>query len=321
MEKINQGSFLLSIAEQNNEIIYKNNKTLAKLSWLRPWEKNPKLSEDKDIKRLETQITELGVYKPLVIYLEKNNAVILGGNQRYKVFKKNEAKFEYVWVSIVNADNDYDKMKYALSDNEQIGKYDRAKLKEILEVQLQQGNLFNNYSVDFENGQTLDKMIDDLNMTEQELKFKYIKKNLQEMGINDETIQILQTMTTFNKHAEELADVDITGKIVGQKFPFLFWITDQELWEQLKQIFNTNHKDKQDDKKLIYLVEKHFDVKLPTDKDKLLKMLEEIKDLNRKITECIDLNATQNTIQKLTSNKEKLDLEIQSLYQIIYGIN
>ena len=93
MEKLEQNSFLLELAEGSKEIIYKDNKTLAKLDWLRPWKKNPRDAGKKDLEKLEAQIEELGVYKPLIVYLEKDNATILGGNQRYKILKSLREKY------------------------------------------------------------------------------------------------------------------------------------------------------------------------------------------------------------------------------------
>lgn len=129
--KPEQKNFLLEVAEQNGEIIYRENKTMAKLSWLKSWEKNPRMVEKSDLTKLQSQIEELGLYKPLVVYLEKDNATILGGNQRFRILQelnkkfqaKGDNRYEYVWVSVVNADNDIEKIKYALSDNFSAGQY------------------------------------------------------------------------------------------------------------------------------------------------------------------------------------------------------
>ena len=299
MEKVSQKSLLLEIAEQEKEIIYQENKTLAKLSWLRPWEKNPKFSNDKDIKRLEKQITELGVYKPLIVYLEKNNAIILGGNQRYKVFQLHPEKFEYVWVSVVNADNDYDKMKYALSDNEQIGKYDRAKLKEIIEFQLKQGNLFENYSFDFQGGQTVDKMIDDLNLSEQEYKFKLIKNELKNLGVNDESIQVLEQMTIYNKSFEKMEDSSIVGKVEGQKYPIIFWFDDEISYNQVSKLYDTGRVKINDCAKFLEITEKHFGVKIPTTPEIMEKIINAHKNLEAHEKDCVELGASvEDTIDK-----------------------
>ena len=321
MENVKQKNFLLEIAEQQGDIIYKDNKTLAKLSWLKPWEKNPKLSEAKDLKRLENQIETLGIYKPLVVYLEKNNATILGGNQRYKVLKtlnekytqKKQDKYGWVWVSVVNADNDYDKMKYALSDNEQIGKYDREKLKELLEVQMKQGNLLSDYSVDFGEGKTLDKLIDDLNLTEQEMQFKNIKRQLTTMGINDETIKALETMTTFNKINENLADVDIKGCITGQKFPLLFWVEDEVSFEELQKIYGTKYKDRYDTEKLKYVTENILNIHIPNTEEELTKLGTKIEELNKRITEAKELGGTVSTLEKLKNELNTVVLRVGHL--------
>lgn len=112
---------LLKTAENNKEIIYKDNKTYAKLSWIKPWAKNPKSITDDNLQKIKNQIKELDLYKPLVIAFTNNEAIILGGNQRYRALselaKEEPEKYEYVWVSIVQAWTDEEKLKYALSDN------------------------------------------------------------------------------------------------------------------------------------------------------------------------------------------------------------
>ena len=59
MEKIEQKSLNLEIAEQNGEIIYKDGKTLCKFEFLRLWEKNPRIIDDKNLNKLQNQIQEI----------------------------------------------------------------------------------------------------------------------------------------------------------------------------------------------------------------------------------------------------------------------
>ena len=96
-------------------------KILAKLNDLRLWPKNPRIAEDKDLERLKKQIKELGVYKPLLV---TPDGEILGGNMRFKMLKElvkeDPIKYEFVWVSVVDAWTDSERLKYALSDNAQL---------------------------------------------------------------------------------------------------------------------------------------------------------------------------------------------------------
>jgi len=320
MEKINQKNLLLEIAEQNGEIKYSDNKTLAKLEWLRLWEKNPKIVFDKDLSRLEKQVEELGIYKPLIIYLEKDNAVILGGNQRYKVLtklrkkyqEKNSSKYEYVWVSVVNAESDVDKIKYALSDNEQIGKYTRDQLHKVLEPFLEQPNLFQNYNIEMTDSESINEFIDDLALDERDLQSKDVERKLKKLGINDETINMISSMVRYNKEMEKLPDINIKGKISKQRFPLLFWVDDEVLFQQLHEIFDTKLKDNHNTAKLKEFCEKVLNTKLPTSVEKLEKLLKEIKSTDEKIIDSRELGG--NEVAWQLKKKELLE-EFKKLYE------
>jgi hypothetical protein len=203
MEKLEQKSFQLELAEQYGDIIYKDNKTLAKLSWLRSWEKNPRVTEKSQLKKLKAQIEELGVYKPLVIYLEKDNGTILGGNQRYKILKelqkeyqeKGSDKYDYVWVSVVNAESDVDKLKYAISDNFSAGSYSREKLREVLKAD--QASLFSEYQIEFEQKQEIEDLINDLAKSDEQIKLEGLKKSLKEAGVDQDIIEDVAEMTVY----------------------------------------------------------------------------------------------------------------------------
>ena len=217
MEKLEQKNLLLEIAEERKEIIYKDNKTLAKLSWLRSWEKNPREADKKDLNKLKSQIEELGVYKPLVVYLEKDNATILGGNQRFKILNelrkeyeaKGNDKYSYVWVSVVNAENDVDKLKYALSDNFSAGHYTREKLKEV--IKLDQASLFSQYDLDFGERQEIEEFIDSMSKTEEQLKSENLSKQLKNAGIDEEVISDVICMSNYGKVENNYDQKNIIG--------------------------------------------------------------------------------------------------------------
>jgi ParB-like chromosome segregation protein Spo0J len=300
MEKIEQKNFLLEIAEQQKEIIYTDNKTFAKLDWLKPWSKNPRTIEKKNLDKLKTHINELGLYKPLIVYLEKDNATILGGNMRYKAIKElhekdTTGKFDYVWVSVVNADNDTDKLKYALSDNFSAGEYTREKLMEV--VKLDQTSMFDAYDISWEEKKTLREFVDDLALSENEIKLRTVKKDLKALGINDETIKTLETMTTYNKINEDLPDVELKGCITGQKFPLLFWVDDEVLFENLKNVYGTGHKDRYDIDKLINLTEKQLGIYLPTSEDELVRLAKEIAELTVSLKDHEELGGNWEKIE------------------------
>lgn len=99
---------------------------LRPISQLKGWDKNPRQIRNEDFERLVYQIKTLGVYKPLIIDEE---GVVIGGNMRLAAFKK--LGMNQVWVSVVKAPTDADKLAYALSDNDQTGYYLEQELAEL----------------------------------------------------------------------------------------------------------------------------------------------------------------------------------------------
>ena len=310
MQTTLQGAIEIKGQDINN-VCQKDGKDLARLDWVTPWLKNPKIAVDKDINKLCKKIEELGVYKPLVI---TPDGTILGGNQRYKALKKLQQKnhnYDWVWVSIVEAWDDSQKLKYALSDNEQVGKYTREKLQEVLSPYLNQGNLFSEYNIEIKDWQSVDKFIEELTLTQEEIEFKDVKKILKKQGINDETLKALETMTNFSKIKEELEDVDLKGKITGQKFPLLFWINDEVSFEEYKKIYGTKYKDKYDELKLKFVTETILDVHIPTVPEELEKLERNLNELNKRLVEYYELNAKPETIEKtkelISKTKERIE--------------
>jgi len=85
---------------------------------LKNWSKNPKILKKDDFKRLKAQIKKLGEYKPLIV---NHEGEVLGGNSRLLAYK--ELGYDKCWVSLVTANSDEIKLKYALSDNDRVGYY------------------------------------------------------------------------------------------------------------------------------------------------------------------------------------------------------
>jgi len=104
------------------------------------WEQNPRNIKTKDFERLKKQITELGVYKPLIACQENGGYTVLGGNMRLRALQ--EMGIKEVEISIVEAKTEAQKIKYALSDNDRSGEYDEQQLAELVyphieEIQLE----------------------------------------------------------------------------------------------------------------------------------------------------------------------------------------
>jgi len=94
------------------------------------WKDNPKNIKKKDFERLKAQIVKLGVYKPLVCFLENGQYIALGGNSRLRACR--ELGHQTVGISIVEAKTDALKLEYALSDNDNVAEYDDQTLAEMI---------------------------------------------------------------------------------------------------------------------------------------------------------------------------------------------
>lgn len=311
--KNKEQQLLLDIALQNKDIIYKDNKILAKLNWLEEWKKNPRVIDKSNFEKLKKQIKELSVYKPLVVAMEGDKGVVLGGNQRLKVLKelvKNDKKYEYVWISLVEAPDDVNKIKYALSDNFSAGEYTKEKLQEIIKID--QLGLFDNYDISFEEKKTLQQFVDELAIPENELIFKNIKDNLHKLGINDEAIQVLKTMVQFNKNLEILEDVDIKGSIKGEKFPIMFWFEDEITFNQVKKLFELPHKKYEQNTDLfIKMIEEKWSFKLPTTEKEIEKIIFDLKELDINIK---DFKKIEEDTNNLTLKREELKTKYKELF-------
>lgn len=131
----------------------RDGKQLAPRDELHQWDDNPRDAEDGDLDRLEHQIQSLGQYKPLIV---EPDGTVLGGNMRLEVLDR--LGEDHVWVSIVNPDNDEERLEYTLSDNDRAGQYDETELATLL-----RDNQVNpdNYKVDFYDPQDLVQSIPD----------------------------------------------------------------------------------------------------------------------------------------------------------------
>lgn len=94
-------------------------KEMRNISELQGWENNPRTITKDGYERLKVQLQKLGQYKPLLI--DKNN-IVLGGNMRLKAYQ--EMGITEVWVSVVDPKTEEERIEYALSDNDRVGKYE-----------------------------------------------------------------------------------------------------------------------------------------------------------------------------------------------------
>lgn len=132
-----------------------------KLATLKNWDKNPRSIKEKDFLRLKKQIQELGQYKPLII---TEDGTVLGGNMRLRAYK--ELGIADVWVSIVEAPTEADKLKFALSDNDRAGYYDSDLLANLIPDYPEFA--WGDYSVDLKEPINLQDLIDKFTPVEED---------------------------------------------------------------------------------------------------------------------------------------------------------
>ena len=123
---------------EKNKMI-KIEKTLFPLKDLVTWKRNPRTMDEAGKARLKGQLLDLKQYKPLLVFFEEGSekGIVLGGNMRLtcmqELVKEGHKEFENVWISVVNAPTDKDKLKYMLSDNDSIGRYNKKELVDMID--------------------------------------------------------------------------------------------------------------------------------------------------------------------------------------------
>jgi len=149
-----------------------DNTDQPKLYWplykLRSWDKNPREVKTEDFTRLLKQVEELGEYKPLLI---TEDGEVIGGNMRLRAYR--QLGFKECWVSVVNPKNDAEKVKYALSDNDNIGYYVIDELSTLVEeLDLDEDEL-KEFKVSLGKSMSLDKILEGEMFNEKEKDLDY----------------------------------------------------------------------------------------------------------------------------------------------------
>ena len=96
------------------------------------WNENPRDIKPRDFERLKKQITELGVYKPLLCEKVGKTYVALGGNMRLKALKDLGEK--QIWITEIKVKDQAERVKVSLSDNDRAGFYLQDALAEQLKT-------------------------------------------------------------------------------------------------------------------------------------------------------------------------------------------
>ncbi len=101
--------------------------SFVNLEELKPWDRNPRDIDPADLKRLCMKIERYGQIVPLIVTAD---GTVIGGNMRYRAMT--EMGWEEAWVSVVEAETDEDKLRYALSDNDHVGRYVQERVTGLL---------------------------------------------------------------------------------------------------------------------------------------------------------------------------------------------
>ena len=116
----------------NNEKPIDKSHLTAPLSQIRPWDKNPRTIDARELERVKAQLQELGQYKPLVCFQDEDGSlVVLGGNQRLRAM--GEMGWKEAWVEIREARTEEERLKLALSDNDNAGRTDPRRIQALIE--------------------------------------------------------------------------------------------------------------------------------------------------------------------------------------------
>jgi len=122
------------------------------------WDRNPRNIKTENFKRLKKQIEELGIYKPLICVQENGRYITLGGNMRLRALQ--EMGIKEIEVSVVKADTEAQRIKYALSDNDRAGEYIEQELAELVYPHIEEINL-EDYKVDLGEAVDMKSVIED----------------------------------------------------------------------------------------------------------------------------------------------------------------
>lgn len=103
-------------------------KEYRKVSSLFNWNDNPRAIKQDRFEELKDRIKRRGQFKPLII---TPDGEVLGGNMRLRAFR--DLGIDEAWVSVITPENEADKIKIALEDNEELGYYEDQAVAELIE--------------------------------------------------------------------------------------------------------------------------------------------------------------------------------------------
>lgn len=106
--------------------------TVVPIDLVHAWKENPRQVKKGDYDRLKKQILELGFYKALVATQDLESPghyIVLGGNTRLRALK--DLGWTEIGLTVVDAPTEDVRLKYNISDNDNVGAWDDQALAEI----------------------------------------------------------------------------------------------------------------------------------------------------------------------------------------------
>jgi hypothetical protein len=198
-------------------------KLLWDINQLHEWDKNPRTISKENFERLKNQIKELGEYKPLII---TKDGTVLGGNMRLRAYR--ELGYKKVWVSIVEAETDEEKLKYALSDNDQLGEYQKDELIKLIN---NFPNLdLSNFTINLEESISLNLLkenLNDLNNLRKEYSQKEGKIHYEPSDRRWEIEDLYEEFTELNEEIEKLPNEKMKKFLKARVYNFYIFNFDR----------------------------------------------------------------------------------------------
>jgi hypothetical protein len=189
-----------------------------KVSELKSYEKNPCKMSAEEKREIIKSIDGFGRVVPLVINIGSRNNVIIGGNQRLKIYK--ESKIEKVEVMIPSRELGIEREKESnLRLNKNVASWDYELLQNIdLDLLLDVG---------FEDNE-LQSFFDDIGLAEDEYNIEKVLNKIIKLKVNTREIwqpgkKILVEDSTNTKEVERLMN-KVESRIIHEVIGFIFYI-------------------------------------------------------------------------------------------------
>ena len=166
-----------------NNLFVRDNQIRALVSYLKPWDKNPRAIKEENYEQLKHDL-QRQQFKPLLIL---DDGTVLGGNMRIRAYK--ELGISDVWVSVVSLKEDNElitsyvngnkdesfqskgdaMLHYSTIDNSPYGYNDKEKMAELFELSTLP---VENYFASFDEAKSINDILEEFGPSEEEEESK-----------------------------------------------------------------------------------------------------------------------------------------------------